>query len=155
MKALHFILGFLMLAVFANAQVKQNSDGLYANADGTLYTGTLSSEENGIKKSVLEIKDGQINGEVKYYYASGKIMETGAYEKGLKSGKWMRFNEGGIMTGLAAYSAGKKDGTWIVWDDNGKKRFEMNYKNGEKTGIWNNWDENGAIVSAKDYGQTN
>lgn len=155
MKKISFILGLIMLAVFANAQVKQNSDGLYANADGTLFTGTLNLDENGVKKSILEITAGQINGEAKYYYASGKLMETGMYEKGLKAGKWIRYNESGLMTGLAAYSAGKKDGTWIVWDDNGKKRFEMNYKNGEKTGIWNNWDENGAVVSTKDYGQAN
>ncbi len=155
MKTLHFILGFLMIAFFAKAQVKQNSDGLYANADGTLFSGTLSLDENGIKKSTLEIKDGKLNGEAKYYYASGKLMETGTYETGLKSGKWIRYNEGGMMIGIAAYAAGKKDGTWIVYDDNGKKRFEMNYKNGEKTGVWNNWDENGAIVSTKDYGQMN
>lgn len=155
MKKLSFILSLLILTVIVKAQVKQNNDGLYANSDGSLYTGILATEENGVKKSVLEITAGQINGEAKYYYYSGKIMETGTFEKGLKSGKWIRFNESGIMTGLAAYNAGKKDGTWIVWDDNGKKRFEMNYKSGEKTGVWNNWDENGAIVSTKDYGQTN
>ncbi len=144
-----------MMAFFVNAQVKQNNDGLYANADGTLFSGTLTLDENGIKKSTLEIKDGKLNGEAKYFYASGKLMETGYYETGLKHGKWIRYNESGIMTGLAAYSLGKKDGTWLVFDDNGKKRFEMNYKNGEKTGIWTNWDENGAIAGTKDYSQAN
>lgn len=155
MKTLKFFLFFIALAGFTNAQVKQNEKGLYANADGSLYTGSLETTENGIKKSVIEVKDGQINGEAKYYYASGKLMETGIFEAGTKSGKWIRYNEAGIMIGLASYKAGKKDGTWLVWDDAGKKRFEMTYKDGEKTGVWNQWDDNGALLASKDYGQVN
>lgn len=146
---------FLALVGSTNAQVKQNDNGLYADANGALYTGVLETEENGTKKSVIEVKDGQINGEAKYYYASGKLMETGSFEKGLKSGKWIRYNESGLMIGLAAYKAGKKDGTWMVWDDSGKKRFEMTYKDGEKAGVWNQWDEKGDLFASKDYGQVN
>lgn len=155
MKKVSIILFFFVMAQFAIAQVKQNDNGLYADANGKLYTGVLETEENGTKKSVIEVKDGQINGEAKYYYASGKLMETGSFEKGVKSGKWIRYNESGLMIGLAAYKAGKKDGTWMVWDDSGKKRFEMTYKDGEKTGVWNQWDEKGDLFASKDYGQVN
>lgn len=155
MKTTKLFLIFFVIAQLAIAQVKQNDKGLYANADGLLYTGTLETEENGTKKSVIEVKDGQINGEAKYYYTSGKLMETGSFEKGSKAGKWIRYNESGIMIGLASYKAGKKDGSWLVWDDNGKKRFEMTYKDGEKTGVWNQWSENGDLVASKDYGQVN
>jgi antitoxin component YwqK of YwqJK toxin-antitoxin module len=155
MKTIKLILFFIAIVGFTSAQVKQNDKGLYANADGSLYTGTLETDENGAKKSVIEVKDGQINGEAKYFYASGKLMETGMFENGQKSGKWIRYNESGSMIGLAAYKLGKKDGTWLVWDDNGKKRFEMTYKNGEKTGVWNQWDEKGEVLASKDYGQVN
>lgn len=155
MKKLQLLLYFIVSIGITNAQVKQNDKGLYANVDGSLYNGILETEENGIKKSVIEVKEGQINGEVKYFYASGKLMEVGMFTNGLKSGKWTRYNEAGSTIGIAAYKHGKKDGTWIVWDDNGKKRFEMSYSNGEKTGVWNSWDENGTLVSLKDYGQIN
>ena len=155
MKTLKFFLFFFVIAQFAISQVKQSDNGLYANADGSLYTGTLETDENGTKKSVIEVKEGQINGEAKYYYVSGKLMETGSFEKGVKSGKWIRYNESGIMIGLASYKAGKKDGNWLVWDDAGKKRFEMIYKNGEKMGVWNQWDEKGGLLASKDYGQAN
>lgn len=155
MKKVKLILFFLALVGLTNAQVKQNDKGLYADANGSLYNGVLETEENGVKKSVIEVKDGQINGEAKYYYASGKLMETGFFENGLKTGKWIRYNESGLMIGLAAYKAGKKDGTWLVWDDNGKKRFEMTYKDGEKAGTWNQWDEKGDLFASKDYGQVN
>lgn len=155
MKKLIISLLFFVIAQFAVSQVKQNDKGLYANADGSLYTGILETNENGTKKSMIEVKEGQINGEARYYYASGKLMETGNFESGLKSGKWIRYNESGIMIGLAAYKAGKKDGTWLVWDDAGKKRFEMTYKDGEKTGVWNQWDEKGDLLASKDYRQVN
>jgi antitoxin component YwqK of YwqJK toxin-antitoxin module len=155
MKKIKLLLLFAALVSISHAQVKQNEQGLYADAKGNLYSGVLETSDNGIKKSVIEVKDGQMDGEAKYYYASGKLMESGMFENGVKSGKWIRYNESGSMIGLAAYKAGKKDGTWIVWDDKGKKRFEMVYKNGEKTGVWNNWDENGVIVSSKDHSQVN
>jgi antitoxin component YwqK of YwqJK toxin-antitoxin module len=146
---------FLSLVALINAQVKPNDKGLYANEDGSLYTGLLENDENGIKKSVIQVKEGQLDGEAKYFYTSGKLMETGMFAKGLRSGKWVRYNETGMMTGFALYKDGKKDGTWLVFDDNGKKCFEMTYKNGEKTGVWNSWDETGNLVSTKDYSQVN
>jgi antitoxin component YwqK of YwqJK toxin-antitoxin module len=155
MKKLGFILSFFLLTMFVNAQVKQNENGLYANADGSLYTGTLETTENGLKKSEIEIKDGLQSGEANYYYASGKLMETGFYDKGQKDGKWLRYNNTGVNVGLAIYNLGKKNGTWIVWDDAGKKRFEMHYHMNEKTGVWQNWDEKGELISTKDYTQVN
>lgn len=155
MKTLKLFLLFYITAQFATAQVKPNELGLYANSDGTLYSGLLEASENGLKKSVIEVKDGKMDGEAKYYFDSGKLMETGMFANGLKSGKWVRYNESGMMTGFAFYREGKKDGTWLVFDDKGKKRFEMNYKNGEKTGIWNSWDEQGNLLSTKDYSQVN
>lgn len=155
MRNLKLTLLFLALVTLTNAQVKQNDKGLYANADGSLYTGLLEANDNGVKKSIIEVKDGQLDGEAKYYFTSGKLLETGMFAHGLKSGKWVRYNEAGMMTGFAMYKDGKKDGTWLVFDNNGKKRFEMTYKNGEKTGVWNSWDENGNLISTKDYSQVN
>ena len=155
MKKSGVILGFLLLTLLVNAQVKQNSNGLYTDADGSLFTGIFENKENGVKQSEIEIKNGLFNGEAKYYYASGKLMETGVYENGQKDGKWLRYNETGLTVGLAIYNLGKKNGTWMVWDDTGKKRFEMHYHMGEKTGTWHNWNENGELISSKDFVTTN
>ena len=155
MKKAGLILGLLLLTMFVNAQVKQNENGLYANADGSLYTGSLETKENGFKKSEIEIKNGLPSGEANYYYASGKLMETGIYDSGQKDGKWLRYNEAGVTVGLSVYNMGKKNGTWIVWDDAGKKRFEMHYHMNEKTGIWYSWDEKGEVISTKDYTTVN
>ena len=155
MKRSMIFLLFSMMVLTTIGQVKQNDKGLYADAKGNLYTGVLELNENGVKTSILTIKDGQLNGDAKYFFETGQLMRTGFHENGLKTGKWTTYNESGVMVGLAFYTAGKKDGTWIAWDDNGKKRFEMNYKNGEKTGTWIQWDENGALFSSKSYSQAN
>lgn len=155
MKRSMIFLLFLVIAQFAISQVKQNENGLYVNEKGVLYSGSLELNENGIKTAIVQIKNGQLHGEAKYYFETGQLMRTGTHENGLKTGKWITYNEAGLMVGLAFYTAGKKDGTWIAWDDNGKKRFEMNYKNGEKVGTWIQWDENGALFSSKSFSQAN
>jgi antitoxin component YwqK of YwqJK toxin-antitoxin module len=151
MKRSILFLLFLALVIVTKGQVKQNEQGLYADANGKLYTGLLELDENGKRSAVLEVKNGQLNGEAKYFFETGQLMRTGFHENGLKTGKWITYNESGVQVGLAFYKTGKKDGTWIAWDDNGKKRFEMNYSNGEKVGTWIQWDENGALFSSKNF----
>ena len=151
MRKIGMTLLFFVIAQFAISQVKQNENGLYVNANGSLYSGALETNENGIM-TVLQIKNGQPHGTVKYFHENGKVMKEGAYENGQRSGKWTTYNEVGSVTGISFYNAGKKDGTWIEWDDNGNKRMEMIYKNGEKTGVWKQWDENGAFFASKNYG---
>jgi antitoxin component YwqK of YwqJK toxin-antitoxin module len=155
MKRSILFLLFSILVTITNGQVKLNDNGLYADAKGKLYTGVLELDENGVRTAVLEIKNGQLHGEAKYYFETGQLMRTGTHENGLKNGKWITYNENGLMVGLAFYNAGKKDGTWIAWDDNGKKRFEMNYKNDQKVGTWIQWDENGALFSSKNFSSVN
>jgi antitoxin component YwqK of YwqJK toxin-antitoxin module len=145
---------------FLNSQTK-NDKGLYINDNsspglfnGALFNGTISEVQNGIKTE-FTVKEGVIQGEATYYYASGKVMEKGMFTKGQKDNKWVRYNENGTTSAIAFYNLGKKTGTWLVYDENGKKRFEMNYTDGEKTGVWTNWDENGGVAGTKDYSHAN
>ncbi len=148
MKTLAVILSVLSLG-FANAQTL-NDKGLYIDSEGNLFNGVVQKTENNIKTD-FNVKDGVINGDVTYYYASGNKMETGTFTNGVKDLKWTRFNQNGSLSAIAFYKAGKKDGTWLVYDETGKKRFEMNYNNGEKTGVWTSWDEAGAVAGTKNY----
>jgi antitoxin component YwqK of YwqJK toxin-antitoxin module len=144
---------FLVLSVlgFALTQAQSlNDKGLYTDSEGELFNGTITQTKSDLK-SEFQVKDGMVNGEARYFYASGKLMESGTFTKGQKDQKWVRYNENGTTSAIAFYSLGKKTGTWLVFDDTGKKRFEMNYTDGEKTGIWTSWDENGAVASTKDY----
>lgn len=160
MKKLVLIGSFVIGFSFLNSQTL-NDKGLYINDNSTpglfngdLFNGVISKVHDGIK-SEFTVKEGVIDGEATYYYASGKVMEKGMFAKGQKDQKWTRYNENGSISAVAFYNYGKKTGTWLVFDENGKKRFEMNYLDGEKTGVWTSWDENGVIASTKDYNQVN
>ncbi|MGZ3901412.1 MAG: toxin-antitoxin system YwqK family antitoxin [Bacteroidia bacterium] len=153
MKKLIFISTLVFTYIFSAAQ-QLNDKGLYITGDGELFTGILTAQKENVK-SELTVKDGIVNGEAVYYYASGKVMETGMFNNGKKDQKWIRYNESGTTNAVAFYNMGKKTGTWLVYDDNGKKRFEMNYIDGEKSGTWTNWDENGMVVSTKNYSISN
>lgn len=60
-------------------------EGVYY-LNNNLYTGTYTStDENGAKKSTLEIKEGKAHGVVTYFYASGKVMEKGSFVNGEKN----------------------------------------------------------------------
>lgn len=152
MKKLGFILT-VFVSLNLNAQ-QLNDKGLYITSDNELFSGIITSNNNSVK-SEISVKNGVVNGEATYFYASGNVMESGVFTEGKKDQKWTRYNENGTTSAIAFYSLGKKSGTWLVFDDNGKKRFEMNYANGEKTGIWTNWDENGVVVNSKNYSVAN
>jgi len=151
-----------VLSIGLSSAQKLNDKGLHINEgensanlfNGNLFNGVLSETKNGIK-SELTVKEGVVEGEATYFYASGKLMEKGMFTKGQKDQQWTRYNENGSTSAIAFYNLGKKTGTWLVYDEAGKKRFEMNYTNGEKTGIWTNWDENGAVAGTKDYSRLN
>ncbi|MBL7931745.1 MAG: hypothetical protein JNL60_07585 [Bacteroidia bacterium] len=161
MKKLVFLVLTVLSLGFLNAQ-KLNDKGLYVNYDeksamlfnDELFNGVISETKEGVK-SELTIKEGLVDGQARYFYASGELMETGTFTKGQKDQKWTRFNQDGSVSAIAFYNLGKKTGTWLVYDNNGKKRFEMNYSDGQKTGTWTSWDENGAVVSSKDYSNVN
>lgn len=153
MKKLFFSVLSVVSLSLLNAQT-QNDKGLYIDSEGELFSGTISNTQDNIKCE-MTVNAGEVSGPANYYYASGKLMETGTFTKGVKDLKWTRFNENGTTSAVAFYELGKKTGTWLVFDEKGNKRFEMNYSNGEKTGQWTSWDETGAVASTKDYSKVN
>ena len=144
---------FFFLVIAASAQTL-NEKGLYIDNEGNLFSGVITAMNTNMK-SEMEVKDGIITGKANYFFANGKLMESGMMINGLKDGQWTRFAENGFTSAIGFYSAGKKSGTWSVFDETGKRRMEMSYNNGEKTGTWTSWDENGAVASTKTYGGAN
>ncbi|MDX2171670.1 MAG: toxin-antitoxin system YwqK family antitoxin [Bacteroidota bacterium] len=145
------VLSLVALVVIGGMDAQQlNEKGLYIDSEGELFTGTISSVNQSVKNE-LAVKDGVISGTANYYYASGKLMESGVFENGEKNNQWTLYSEKGSILAIAYYNKGKKTGTWLVYDENGKKRYEMSYTNGDKTGVWTNWGDDGSIVSTKSY----
>lgn len=151
MKKFLILLFFSFVLLSGYAQVSKNSEGLYVNENGTLFTGKLNQKLENAQSLEVNIVDGKEEGSVTYFYASGKTMEKGKFSKGLKEGEWIRFSENGNTIGIANYLFGKKHGEWLVYGETGNKLFEMRYENGEKAGNWKQYDIAGKLIHSYDY----
>ena len=80
MKKLAVIIASMVSFGFLSAQTL-NDKGLYVDKEGNLFTGTIEKTQNSVKTDYT-VKDGVINGEATYYYASGNKMETGTFTNG-------------------------------------------------------------------------
>ena len=65
------------------------------------------------------------------------------FNKGIKSGDWIGYNENNVIIEKGLYVNGKMDGEWIYYDDEGTIMLEKgNYTDGIPTGDWIEIDEN-------------
>ena len=138
----------------AVAQSPTLKEGVYYNEDGAPFTGTATLEvsENGkAQKQYIEVLDGLLHGQMKYYHAKGYIEEIGQYSNGKKEGVWIQYASNGQQLGEAYYNKGLKDGIWTVWDEQGVKRYHMVYSMGKKVDTWKMWDQNAVLVSERVY----
>ena len=66
-----------------NADVFQNAQGKYVDADGELLTGNLTlTYANGKVESTYDIIDGNKDGKLTVYYMSGVTKEVGGFNNG-------------------------------------------------------------------------
>jgi len=156
MKKLSLLLAMLITGLNLDAQNVKLVNGLYQDENGGLFSGLLvTKNENSIKANELNVVAGKLDGSVTYYYPNGKVLETGSFTQGIKSGLWIRYAQTGAKTAWGAYEAGKKHGNWMVWDESGNKRFDMHYDAGQKAGVWSSWDEKGELIATNSYGTVN
>jgi antitoxin component YwqK of YwqJK toxin-antitoxin module len=138
------------------AQEPVLKDGIYYHTDGTLFSGNATIEKSidgNQQKQYIEVENGLLNGQMKYYHTKGFVEETGQYRQGKKEGLWVQYASNGQKLGEAYYKNGLKDGIWTVWDEQGVKRYHMVYSMGKKVDTWKMWDENAVLVSERVYNE--
>ena len=115
------------------------------------FTGkNLCKHENGqIYESSL-IKDGNFNGEAKFWYENGQIWSEGNY-KDYQQGKWTNWHENGQIESIQNFKDGKLYGNVTTWNKNGQIESDGNYMDGKKDGKWTEFEENGQIWSEGQY----
>jgi antitoxin component YwqK of YwqJK toxin-antitoxin module len=115
------------------------------------FTGkNLCKYENGqIYESSL-IKDGNFNGEAKFWYENGQIWSEGNY-KDYQQGKWTNWHENGQIENIQNFKDGKLYGNVTTWNKNGQIESDGNYMDGKKDGKWTEFEENGQIWSEGQY----
>jgi antitoxin component YwqK of YwqJK toxin-antitoxin module len=130
---------------------------------------TVEFFDNLKKKSVLNYKDGKLDGVAEKYYENGALLERSIYLNGLKEGKSIWYSKGKKRIAEYYYKNGLFEGTNTSYFENGNKmkietytqnilngpykeyyrtgklKEEGNYKDGKKIGEWKYYLPTGKI----------
>ncbi len=65
--------------------------------------------------------------EATYYHENGKVSQKGTFDlAGKLHGDWVSYNEVGDKTSEGTYVKGVKTGKWLFWEDGKMKEVEFN-----------------------------
>ena len=116
-------------------------------------TGHLKSLHfNGKTEGEGEYKNGNLDGNFKYYYPNGKLEIDQNYYKGKKDGKYQTFYENGKVKSEGQYTDGEMTGTWIWYNENGSLLKKGTYdEDGNEQGEWTWYYESGKKEVVKTF----
>ncbi len=185
---------------FSNIGAYKHLDGMF------LVTAPIDSESKAYTQAHGAIRNGKLDGPWTYWDGQGLISAKRHYDQGIlwgqltkyhslghkladgvvkglddygnliKDGKWLFWNNQGILNEEVHYKDGKREGLttcfsltgnesakiiykndkpwigeWIIWYPNGLKKESGIYENGEKQSPWTTWFENGQKKSVIHY----
>ena len=98
-----------------------------------------------------KLDDGVSHGAYEKRDDSGALLVVGAFDQGLATGDWHRFDEA-THAPLAdeGYARALPHGRWVTWDANGEPAFEHTWAYGTPCGTWREFQA-GVEVSHADY----
>lgn len=136
------------------AKLKDGIDTIYYDLKGIV----TNSMKNAGSYAIVNYSNGKIDGPVKGFYLSGKLMYEAFYgdyspDKELLHGIYKDYYEDGSKYSETEYNNGIKNGKQILWYNNGLKKEESRYKNNENDGCYFKWDENGNCIEGKKVGE--
>ncbi|MDR6969528.1 hypothetical protein J2X31_003561 [Flavobacterium arsenatis] len=95
---------------------------------------------------------GTTNGFSYITYKSGKLKETGKYDKNRKEiGEWKFYTESGHLESIGNFINGEKNGEWKFYHTNEKLLSIGNFKNGKETGEWKVYYDDGNLFQNGSY----
>lgn len=125
-----------MKTYFLNGKVSSECNFVNDNPEGQckeyFTTGTIKKEYG--------FKDGLLDGPFKTYFINQLPDISGKYEKALKVGDWVEYNNDGKIRIRKSYRAGilykeaKENGSFKEFYDSGIPKLEVQYKEGKKEG---------------------
>ncbi|MFT3709092.1 MAG: hypothetical protein QM817_15715 [Archangium sp.] len=80
------------------------------------------------------------------FYNSGKVEAVGQMDEGMRTGKWVFFDETGHKTGETEFAHGEYHGRRVEFLADGKLKFEENWVNGKRQGVQKQFDANGVAT---------
>jgi len=109
-------------------------------------------ESSHALKSIIEYKNGKLNGSSKGYFANGKLQVEGKFINGDSEGILKEYYESGKLFKEIAYKNTKPEGiVKIYYEKSGKLKAEMFYKEGKLEGQFKIYYESGKINEINIY----
>ncbi len=121
--------------------------------NGKTYVGKWKyyhKDSNQIMTEEFYNDKGELNGERKTFYLSGKIAASAIYKLDKLDGKSKWYSEKGKLIRFFSYKDGILHGEAKAYDPNGDLNMEGVYRNDKKYGIWKYY-KNGKFLRQKDY----
>lgn len=92
-------------------------------------------EDNKTINIIGFMNDSGRYGKWKWFSKSGKVIQTGQYDKDKAEGTWKEFYESGKLRNIKTYKNGKITGVIKYFFEDGKIRSQSNYVNGLQEGL--------------------
>tara|TARA_Y100000589_G_scaffold49481_1_gene41218 strand:- start:465 stop:956 length:492 start_codon:yes stop_codon:yes gene_type:complete len=86
---------------------------------------------NGNVRSIGSFKDGDKEGEWKYYNENGELAAIGLYEDGDKEGEWKYYHKNGELAEIGLYDVDFKEGKWKIYNKDGQFDRIEHWEDGE------------------------
>ena len=145
---LHYSNGTLQKAQYFDKTGKMVGE---SNHDGKAINLTQFLPD-GSKRSEIPYNDkGDLHGTETFYYQSGQIEETDAYENGIQQGPSISYYPNGNKKTKNSYANGKLDGYHQSWYSHGQIQEEGWYKENDGQGYWLYHNELGDITDSNYY----
>lgn len=106
--------------------------------------------ENGMLRYVGQFKEGQPEGEFKYFFNSGDLQSVLNFETPKVANARLFYQSGDLMA-EGKYINQKKDGLWISYGGSNIKLEEGAYVSGLKEGEWKTYFASGLVSAVSQY----
>ncbi|MCB0476616.1 MAG: hypothetical protein KDC84_00530, partial [Crocinitomicaceae bacterium] len=91
----------------------------------------------------IVMKDGEYQGDWKYFYKSGELQAKGNYQNSIKEGKWIYYYEDGKKEQEGKYKNDLPTGVWMWYYPNGQIKKQEYFRKGKSEGEYVEFDQDG------------
>ncbi len=119
--------------------------------DGKLVAGFIFKDGKKVGEGITK-DEGLKNGDWKEFYTTGQLKAEGAYKDDEKAGKWTYYFADGKIEQTGKYDAkGKLTGKWVWYYPSGNILRQENFLNGLADGLMSEFTEDGNLIAEGEY----
>jgi len=116
-----------------------------------LYSQEITLEQLKIVDGTAWLGEKTYSGKCEGMHPNGKLMYSGKFKSGLKTGLWTEWDADGMKTAEELWKNGKREGQATYYYPHGSYKEQGLYKDDWKQGVWTEWDPLGKDIKQRNY----